>query len=136
VATATAKIGKIDVSDDLKKEAVVEATAKMLPKPEGFKILIMLPKAELKSEGGIIKSAVAVNDEQVGSITGFVLDMGPDCYLDKKRFPSGPWCKVGDWVMFKSYSGTRFKIHGTEMRLINDDSIDATLEDPRGVIKA
>lgn len=135
MATATAKIGKIDVPEDIQQEAIQEATAKMLPEPSGYKLLIMLPKIEEKSEGGIIKASTQVNDEQVGSITGFVLQLGPDAYMDQKKFPSGPYCMEGDWIMMKSYSGTRFKVHGEEFRLINDDSVDAVVEDPRGIVK-
>ena len=71
----------------------------------------------------------------MGSICGFVLKIGPDAYKDKKRFPNGAYCAVGDWILMRSYSGTRFKIHEKEFRLINDDSVEAVVEDPRGVSK-
>jgi co-chaperonin GroES (HSP10) len=73
--------------------------------------------------------------EEVGSIVGFVLKMGPDAYADAQRFPSGAYCKEGDWVLMRSYSGTRFSVHGKEFRLINDDSVEAVVEDPRGIVK-
>ena len=73
--------------------------------------------------------------EEVGSIVGYVLSVGPDAYSDPKRFPSGPFCKEGDWVVMRSYSGTRFLAHGREFRLINDDSVEAVVEDPRGIVK-
>jgi len=95
----------------------------------------MLPKIEEKSDGGIIKSSATINEEEVGSITGFVLKAGPDAYEDQKKFPSGPYCYEGDWIVMRSYSGTRFKVHGQEFRLINDDSVEAVVEDPRGIVK-
>jgi co-chaperonin GroES (HSP10) len=110
-------------------------TASQLPKPTGYKLLIALPEIEEKTEGGIIKSSQTVQNEEVGSIVGFVLDMGPDAYNSESRFPSGPYCKKGDWILMRSYSGTRFKVHGKEFRLINDDSVEATVEDPRSVVK-
>jgi co-chaperonin GroES (HSP10) len=111
-------------------------TANQLPAPTGFKVLIALPNPEEKTEGGILKAASTLAAEEVGSIIGFVLEMGPDAYNSTERFPSGPYCKKGDWVMMRSYSGTRFKVHGKEFRLINDDSVEAVVEDPRGVFKA
>ena len=110
--------------------------AKQLPIPKGYKLLIALPEAEEKTKGGIIKAQQTMQIEEVGSICGFVLKMGEDCYNDKTRFPSGPFCKEGDWIIMRSYSGTRFLVHGKEFRLINDDSVEAVVEDPRGVVKA
>ena len=112
------------------------AMAKQLPKPTGYKLLIALPQPDEKTEGGIVKASETMRVEEVGSICGFVCDIGPDAYSDPKRFPNGPYCKKGDWVMFRAYAGTRFKIHGTEWRLLNDDSVEAIVEDPRGIIKA
>ena len=74
-------------------------------------------------------------NEEVGSIVGFVLDMGSDAYANLDRFPTGPFCKKGDWVVMRSYSGTRFLVHGKEFRLINDDSVEAVVEDPRGLVR-
>lgn len=110
--------------------------ATQLPEPKGYKLLIALPEVEEKTAGGIIKATSTLKQEETGSITGFVLKMGPDAYCDKTRFPSGPYCKEGDWIMMRSYSGTRFLIHGKEFRLINDDSVEAVVQDPRGVVKA
>tara|TARA_R100000935_G_scaffold56545_1_gene88333 strand:+ start:4741 stop:5139 length:399 start_codon:yes stop_codon:yes gene_type:complete len=109
--------------------------AKQLPIPKGYKLLIALPEAEEKTKGGIIKAQQTMQIEEVGSICGFVLKMGEDCYNDKTRFPSGPFCKEGDWIIMRSYSGTRFLVHGKEFRLINDDSVEAVVEDPRGIVK-
>jgi len=116
-------------------EGVKPTTASQLPKPTGYKLLIALPDPEETTSGGIVKAAETLQREEVGSICGFVIAMGPDAYSDKKRFPNGPYCKVGDWILMRSYSGTRFRIHGKEMRLLNDDSVEAVVLDPRGVIK-
>ena len=113
-----------------------EKTASQLPKPTGYKLLIALPNPEEKTEGGIIKASQTLEAEEIGSIVGFVIAMGPDAYKSTDRFPTGPYCKEGDWIMMRSYSGTRFKVHGKEFRLINDDSVEGVVEDPRGVAKA
>jgi|TARA_R100001129_G_scaffold173921_1_gene145848 co-chaperonin GroES (HSP10) len=110
-------------------------TAKQLPEPKGYKLLIALPEPEEMTEGGILKARETMQVEEIGSVCGFVLKMGADAYGDKTRFPSGPWCEEGDWVLMRSYSGTRFKVHGKEFRLINDDSVEAVVEDPRGIVK-
>ena len=110
-------------------------TASQLPDPKGYKLLIALPEPDEVTEGGIIKAKQTMEIEEVGSICGFVLKMGPDAYKDDKKFPSGPYCDEGDWILMRSYSGTRFKIHGKEFRLINDDSVEAVVGDPRGVEK-
>lgn len=109
--------------------------ASQLPDPKGYKILIALPDPDEKTEGGIIKAKQTLEVEEIGSLCGFVLKMGEDAYKDEKRFPNGPYCKEGDWVLMRSYSGTRFKIHGKEFRLINDDSVEAVVDDPRGIEK-
>tara|TARA_R110001583_G_scaffold187616_1_gene349039 strand:+ start:179 stop:565 length:387 start_codon:yes stop_codon:yes gene_type:complete len=125
-----------DLSKPSKKdENETSRKANQLPKPQGYKILIALPEPEEKTEGGIIKSARSLQDEEVGSIVGMVLKLGPDTYSDPQRFPSGAFCKEGDWILMRSYSGTRFKVHGKEFRLINDDSVEAVVEDPRGIGK-
>jgi|TARA_R100001443_G_scaffold29693_2_gene42930 co-chaperonin GroES (HSP10) len=117
------------------EEASVEK-ANQLPKPTGYKILIALPDPDEKTEGGILKAKQTLEQEEIGSICGFVMEIGPDAYQDKKRFPNGAYCKERDWILMRSYSGTRFKIHGKEFRLINDDSVEAVIDDPRGIIKA
>lgn len=107
-----------------------------LPKPIGYKILIALPKVEQTYESGLVKAEKTMYYEQVLSVVGAVLDMGEQAYKDPDRYPTGPWCKVGDFVMFRSNSGTRFKVDGVEYRLINDDSIEAIVDDPRGITRA
>ena len=106
-----------------------------LPEPTGYKILIALPEVDEKTEGGIIKAQETMHLEEVGSIVGFVMKLGPDAYQDEKKFPNGAYCKEGDFVLMRSYSGTRFSIHGKEFRLINDDSVEAVIDDPRGIRK-
>ena len=109
--------------------------ASQMPKPKGYKILIALPEPDEKTDGGIIKAKQTIHIEEVGSIVGFVIEMGPDAYKNPERFPSGPFCEKGDWVVMRAYSGTRFMVHGKEFRLINDDSVEAVVEDPRGIVK-
>jgi co-chaperonin GroES (HSP10) len=117
-------------------EEVAVPIAKQLPEPSGYRILIALPEADEKTEGGIIKAASLVERESVGSICGFVIKLGPDAYNDERRFPNGPYCEEGDWILMRSYTGTRFLVHGKEFRLINDDSVEAVVQDPRGIVKA
>lgn len=116
------------------KEPEVKVASR-IPVPCGYKMLIALPQIDEKTEGGIIKAEETKKVEEIGSVCGLVVKMGPDCYKDKKRFPSGPYCKEGDWVLMRSYSGTRFAIDGEEVRLLNDDSVEAVVEDPRGIEK-
>ena len=118
---------------DIEKE---KQEATQLPEPTGYRILIAIPEKEEKTEGGIIKAEETIRYEEISTITGFVLKMGPDCYKDETRFPTGPWCKEGDWVVFRAYSGTRMKMYGKEFRLINDDTVEAVVEDPTGVVRA
>ena len=117
------------------EESVKEKVAARVPVPCGYKMLIALPQIDETTDGGIIKAEETKRLEEVGSVCGMVIKMGPDCYKDKKRFPSGAYCKEGDWVLMRSYSGTRFAIDGEEVRLINDDSVEGVVEDPRGLSK-
>ena len=118
-----------DVDDDAR-------IASQLPEPKGYKLLIALPEIDETTEGGIIKSAQSQHEEAISTVVGFVLKAGPDAYANFSRFPSGPYCREGDWVVFRAFSGTRIKIHGKEFRLINDDTVEAVVEDPRGVERA
>lgn len=114
-------------------EEEVEA---QLPKPVGYMVLVALPKVEEAYESGIIKADRTKHEEYILSTMGAVIDMGAEAYGDKERFPNGPWCKVGDFVMFRPNTGTRFKVNGAEYRLMNDDSIQAVVADPRGIVRA
>lgn len=106
-----------------------------MPKPSGWKILIAVPKAKQKTEGGIYKPEEAMHVEEIGTIIGLVLQLGDLAYKDQKKFPSGPWCHRGDYIVMRTYSGTRFMVGEQEFRLINDDTVEAVVDDPRGVAK-
>ena len=110
-----------------------EDKAKQLPEPKGYRILCALPEAEEKFDSGIVKSSETMRNEEVLSTVFFVVKLGPDCYKDEKRFPTGAWCKEGDFILARPNSGTRLKIHGREFRIINDDSVEAIVQDPRGI---
>ena len=110
--------------------------ATQLPEPKGYKLLIALPEIAETTEGGIIKSIKSQQEESSATVGGWVISMGTDAYVNFTRFPTGPYCKVGDWVVFRAFSGTRIKIHGKEFRLINDDTVEAVVQDPRGVERA
>jgi co-chaperonin GroES (HSP10) len=115
----------------------VDRKAKQLPEPSGFRLLCMVPKIEdTYGDSMIVKSTESMRVEEQTTVVLFVAKVGPDAYKDKKRFASGPWCKVGDFVLVRAYSGTRIKIHGTEWRIINDDTVEGIVEDPRGVGRA
>lgn len=116
--------------------ATAEEKAKQLPDPVTYHLLCALPEVEESTEGGILKSAQSIHFEEVLSPVLFVVKMGPDAYKDTSRFPSGPSCKVGDFVLLRPNSGTRVKIHGREFRIINDDSVEAVVDDPRGIRRA
>ena len=110
-----------------------ERKAKQLPDPSGYRILCGIPNIEEQYESGIIKSDLTLQHEELLTTVLFVVKMGPDCYKDAARFPSGPWCKEGDFILVRPHAGTRLKIHGREFRIINDDSVEGVVEDPRGI---
>lgn len=107
--------------------------AKQVPKPSGYRILCAIPEVEKEFESGIIKADETRQREETLSTVLFVVKLGPDCYMDKVRFPNGPWCKEGDFVLVRPNSGTRLIIHGREFRIINDDTVEAVVDDPRGI---
>ncbi len=111
---------------------MTEERGKQLPEPVGYKMLLILPEADKEYASGILKADQTRQADEVASVVAFVAKMGPDCYKDEKRF-SVPWCKIGDFVVIRPYSGVRIVVHGKEMRLVNDDSIEAVVEDPRGI---
>ena len=113
-----------------------EEKARQLPQPATYHILCVLPEIEDKFDSGLVKSGQTMHFEEVMSPVLFVVAMGPDCYKDPLRFPSGPSCKVGDFVLVRPNTGTRIKIHGREFRLINDDSVEGVVQDPRGISRA
>lgn len=113
-----------------------ERKAKQLPDPSGYRILCAVPEVEEKTAGGLFKADITMHYEELTTPVLFVLKIGPDAYKDEKRFPSGPWCKEGDFILTRPMAGTRVKIHGKEFRVINDDAVEAVIEDPRGVSRA
>ena len=122
-------VGAVNIS------APNEEKAKALPEPSGYRILVAIPEQEKEFESGILKADTTKHYEEVLSTVFFVVKMGPDCYKDPSRFPTGPWCKVGDFILARPNSGTRLRIHGREFRIINDDSVEGLVEDPRGITR-
>jgi co-chaperonin GroES (HSP10) len=118
---------KIDIDDE---------TIDKLPQPKGYKILVACPGVDDKTSGGIFLHETTKMKESTASIIGYVLEMGSDAYRDTDKFPSGSYCKPGDTIIFRSYSGTRFKFQGSEFRLINDDTVEAVVADPTGLERA
>lgn len=124
-------VSAVDLSGVLNKTE--EEKAKQVPDPVTYHLLCILPEANEEYEGGLIKSSQTIHFEELLSPVLFVAKMGPDAFKDEKRFPSGPSCKIGDFVLVRPNTGTRMKIHGREFRIINDDSVEAVVQDPRGV---
>jgi len=128
----------IDLSKAVDLSAVmhkaVEEKAKQLPVPSGYRILCAIPEAEKEYEGSrFVKADETKRNEELLTTVLFVVDLGPDCYKDATRFPTGPWCKKGDFVLVRPHAGTRLLIHDREFRIINDDSVEGVVEDPRGI---
>jgi co-chaperonin GroES (HSP10) len=129
--TTNFDVAAVDLSGVLSASAEKKAT--QIPDPATYHLLCMLPEAKEEYEGGLIKASQTMQYEELLSPVLFVAKMGPDAFKDEKRFPSGPSCKVGDFIIVRPNTGTRMKIHGTEWRLINDDSVEAVVLDPRGI---
>ena len=131
---------EVDLTQAVDLSALMEKTAEekasQLPTPSGYHVLVALPEAEEKYESGLIKADETRRFEEVLATVFFVVKLGPDAYSDKEKFPTGPWCKEGDFVLARPNSGTRLKIHGREFRLINDDTVEAVVQDPRGISRA
>ena len=126
-------MSSIDVAET---QAEAEKKARQIPAPKGYRILCMVPAIEDEYDSGIIKAEQTVLTEELTTKVLFVVELGDMAYTDAKRFPTGAWCKKGDFVMTRAYAGTRFKIHGREFRIINDDTVEAVVEDPRGITNA
>lgn len=107
--------------------------ATQLPTPTGYRLLCAVPEAEERFESGLWKPDITKQYEELTTPVLFVLKMGPDAYQDATKFPSGPWCKVGDFILTRPHAGSRVKIHGKEFRIINDDAVESVVEDPRGI---
>jgi co-chaperonin GroES (HSP10) len=127
----------IDLSQAVDLSALMdksqEEKASQLPKPSGYRILCAIPDIEDAYESGLLKAESTINFEEKLATVLFVVALGPDCYKDPTRFPSGPWCKVGDFIVVRPNSGSRLNIHGKEFRMINDDTVEAVVDDPRGI---
>lgn len=133
-----AESAKKEAQEEAEIRAIVgDATevekAAQLPKPSGYHILCAIPEMEKEFESGLIKADETIRMEETLTTVLFVVELGPDCYQDKTRFPSGPWCKKGDFILIRPHSGSRLVIHGREFRLINDDTVEAVVADPRGI---
>lgn len=113
-----------------------EEKAQQLPTPSGYRILCAIPEVENEYDNGLLKADETINYEEKLATVLFVVEMGPDCYKDEKRFPNGPWCQKGDFVIVRPNAGTRLLIHGREFRMINDDVVEAVVQDPRGITRA
>ena len=114
----------------------VEEKPKQLPDPTGYRILCAVPDVEEKFSSGLYKADVTKQYEELTTPVLFVLKLGPDAYKDERKFPTGAWCKEGDFILTRPMAGSRVKIHGREFRILNDDSVEAVVEDPRGISRA
>jgi hypothetical protein len=114
-------------------DATADEKASQLPKPSGYHILCAIPEVDKMYDSGLAKAGETMHIEEVLTTVLFVVDLGPDCYKDSAKFPSGAWCKKGDFVLVRPNSGSRLVIHGREFRMINDDTVEGTVDDPRGI---
>ena len=112
----------------------IEKEIGKIPQPTGWRIMVLPFKMKEKTKGGIVLAETTLERQQVASQCGLILAMGPQCYKDKERYPEGPWCKVNDWIMFARYAGSRIKIEGGEIRLLNDDEVLATIDSPEDIL--
>jgi hypothetical protein len=131
-------MSELDLSKAVDLSAVMhrssEEKAKQLPQPSGYRILCAIPEVDKEYEGsGLIKAEETMRIEETLTTVLFVISLGPDCYKDTTRFPSGPWCKQGDFILIRPHAGSRLVIHGREFRIINDDSVEGVVDDPRGI---
>ena len=130
-------MSNLDLSQAVDLAAVMAKTAeeraRQLPIPQGYRILCAIPEAEKTFDSGIAKADETIRHDEILTTVLFVVDLGPDCYADKERFPNGPWCKKGDFVLTRPNAGSRLLIHDREFRIINDDSVEGVVEDPRGI---
>ena len=128
------KYNEEDKKENQKQENLINKESFKLPKPTGWRILVLPFKMKETTKGGIVLAETTLERQQVASQVGLVMAMGPQCYKDKERYPEGPWCKVKDWIMFARYAGSRIKIDGGEMRLLNDDEVLATIDSPEDIL--
>ena len=112
---------------------IIENQKELLPQPTGYRVLILPRGRDPVTKGGIQLAKETIDRDSIASVVGYVVAIGPDAYKDKQKFPEGPWCQEGDWILFGRYAGARFRIEGGEMRLLNDDDVLAMLPDPEAV---
>ena len=127
------KYNKLDADKDAAYERLKTKEGDKLPKPTGWRMIVLPFKMPEKSKGGLYFGQETLEKQQVASTCGLVLAQGPYCY-DKEKFPEGPWCKVGDWVIFARYAGSRIQIDGGEVRILNDDEVLATIQNPEDIL--
>jgi len=113
--------------------ATAAEKAKQLPRPSGYRILCTVPEVAKEFDSGLVKADMTIQNEETLTTVLFVVELGPDCYKDEKRFPTGPWCQKGDFILVRPHSGSRLVIHGREFRIINDDTVEGVVDDPRGI---
>lgn len=118
----------------LDPELIDKSIIERMPSPTGWRLLVLPYRGKGKSEGGIIIPEAVRDDAQIQTVVGYVFKTGPLAYKDKEKFPSGPWCEEGDWVIFARYAGSRFRIEGGEVRILNDDEILACIDDPDDIL--
>ena len=129
----------IQPKEEPEQTATPEEKATSLPDPTGWKLLCVVPDVSEKLDGtelDLVRPTSILKQEEHATTVLFVLKVGPDAYKDQAKFPGGAWCKEGDFVLVRTYAGTRFQIFGKEFRLINDDQVDAVVQDPRGITRA
>lgn len=125
------------ISEKQVEDIPIEERARQLPEPKGWMILAAVIDVPETFEGSsIIRAEATRKSDEMTSPVLYVMQLGPEAYLDEKKFPSGPRCKEGDFILTRPYAGTRVKIHGKEFRLLNDDQVEATVQDPRGISRA
>ena len=105
-----------------------------LPVPSGWRLLVLPFSPREKTKGGILIAQESLDKLRIATNCGYVLEMGPLAYHDREKFPTGPWCKKGDWVIFARYAGSRLPIEGGEVRILNDDEVLGTIKDPESVL--
>ncbi len=125
---------KKKLKEEKKKKENKIPEASKLPVPTGWRILVLPHRGQGKTKGGVLLSDKTVEETQIATNVGLVLAIGPDAYNDKERFSNGPWCKEKDWVIFARYAGSRLNIEGGELRILNDDEILGTIDDPESIL--
>ena len=133
-STSKIKLPNKELVGVKKEKDLTTEDSNKLPQPTGWRMLVLPFKMKEKTKGGLVLAETTLERQQVASQVGLVLAMGDQCYKDKERYPDGPWCKVGDWVVFARYAGSRIEIEGGEVRLLNDDEVLATVQDPTDIL--